>query len=111
TIFSTRRSDIKQTHAFKLLAPRVSPFEITERATSDKIAATIRHFQRQALVTIEQHPVISCDAREALQIGNYHDRKFESLRLVNRHQTHRVRRLIDLAFTLATANRFKLFDV
>ena len=62
-------------------------------------------------MTIEQHPVVSRDARESLQIGNDHDRKLETLRLVNRHQSHRISGLIDLSFTLATANRFKLLNV
>ena len=60
---------------------------------------------------IEQHPVVSGDSRKPLQIGNDDDRKFQSLRLVNRHQPHRVRCLIDLPFTLAAADGFKLFDV
>src|SRR6185295_2996293 len=89
----------------------MSLLEITERATGDEIAATVRHLQRQSLVTIEQDPVVSGDTRESLQIGNDHDRKLEALRLVNRHQSDRVGSLINLSFTLTTANRFKLFHV
>jgi len=49
--------------------------------------------------------------RFAMKIRNDHDRKLQTLRLVNRHQTHYVRRLVHLAFAFAAANRFKLFDV
>src|SRR5215212_2235751 len=62
-------------------------------------------------MTIEQYPVVSRDAREPLQVGNDHHRKLEALRLVNRHQPHRVSRLINLPFTLATPYSFKLLDV
>src|SRR5215213_1728497 len=94
-----------------MFAPRVSLLEIRERAACDEIAAPVRRFQSQTIMTIEQEPVVSRDTRESLQIGNDHDRKLEPLRLVNRHQAHRVSRLIDLSFTLTTADRLKLLDV
>src|SRR5688500_11335411 len=63
------------------------------------------------MMTIEQHPCVCRNTREPLQIGDDHNRKLESLRLVNRHQTHGIGSLIDLSLTLAAANRLKLFDV
>src|SRR5256885_15901884 len=86
-------------------------FEIGEGATGNEIATTVGHFQRQALMTIEQHPSVCGDARETLQIGNDHHRKLQTLRLMNRHQANRIGSLIDLPLTLTTANRFKLFHV
>src|ERR1044072_8672065 len=59
--------------------------ESIKRSSARKVAAAVRHFQSQAVVTIEQEPVVSRDARESLQVGNDHDRKLEALRLVDRH--------------------------
>src|ERR1051325_8430615 len=111
TILSARGGDVKQAHAFKLFAPRVSLLEVAERATGDEIAAAVRHFQSQAVVPIEQEPVVSRETRESLQIGNDDDREFETLRLVNRHQSNRICCLINLPFTLATPYSFKLLHV
>ncbi len=89
----------------------MSLFEIRKRAARDEIAAPVRHFQRQTVMTIEQEPIVGRDARESLQIGNDHDWKLETLRLVNRHQSHRIRSLVDLSFAFATADRFEVLDI
>jgi hypothetical protein len=52
----------------------VSLFKIGVSATRNQIAAPVRHFQREALVPVEQHPTVGGDARESLQIRNDDDR-------------------------------------
>src|SRR5688572_15410529 len=94
-----------------MFAPCVPLLEVAKRAARDEIASPIGHFQSQTLMTIEQHPRIGSDSRETLQIGNYHDWKLQPFRLVNRHQSYGVRSLIDLSFTFATPDRFKLLNV
>src|SRR5262245_53967262 len=45
-----------------------------------------------------------------MQIGDDHNWKLQPLRLMNRHQSHRVGRVVDLPFTLATASLFEFTD-
>src|SRR5688572_1630465 len=94
-----------------MFAPCVPLLEVAKRATSNEIASPVRHFQSQTLMAIEQHPGVGSNSRETLQIGNDHDGKLQTFRLVNRHQSHGVRSLIDLSLAFATSDRFKLLHV
>src|SRR4030095_1152778 len=87
-------------------------FELGKRAASDFSAAAIRNFQRQTSMTIEQHPgVFTVKARQAMQLGNDHHGKLQSLSLMDRHQTNCICCFVNLPFTFTTTDRFKLLDV
>src|SRR5436190_14061941 len=47
----------------------------------------------------------------SMEFGDDYNGKLKPLSLMDRHQLHRVRSLVHLAFTLTSSNRFKLFDV
>ena len=46
-----------------------------------------------------------------MEIRNDHDGKLQTLRLMDRHQAHHIRRLVHLPFALAAAGGFELLDI
>ena len=72
--------------------------------------APIGNFNRETLVAIENVPRL---ARFLLtmEIRNDHDGKLQTLRLMDRHQAHYIRRLVHLPFAFAPAGGFELLDI
>ena len=110
SILSPSCRDVQQAHAFKFFAPAKALAQIIKQRAANGLAAAIRNADGQTSMAIKDVPAFA-DVQLALQIRNDHDREFQPLCLMDRHQPHDVGRLIHLAFAFSPAKAFKLFDV
>src|SRR5258705_13988575 len=94
-----------------MFPPGVSLLKTIESQTGHgTAAASVRNLQSQSMLTIQQDPILR-RPRRALQVGNNHDRKLQTLCLVNSHQLHGVGGLIYLALAFAAADGLEFLNI
>src|SRR5258708_898356 len=110
TILGAGGGHVKEAHAFELFAPTGPFLQLIKKGAAHHLTAPVGHPQAQTLASIENKGRVAPN-RFAMQVGNDHHRELESLRLMNGHQPHHVRRLVHLAFAFAAADGFELFNI
>ena len=110
TIFSPGGRNVKHAHALEFFAPAQALPQFIEQGAAHRLAPPIGNSNGKAFVAIQNVPGFT-RFLFAMQIGNDHHGKLQTLRLMNRHQAHHIRRLVHLPFGFASAGGFELFDI
>ena len=110
TIFSPGGRNVKHAHALEFFAPAQALPQFIEQGAAHRLATPIGNSNGKAFVAIQNVPGLT-RFLFAMQIGNDHHGKLQTLRLMNRHQAHHIRRLVHLPFAFAPAGGFELLDI
>src|SRR5262249_10910470 len=99
-------SNVEQAHALEALAQSRAPCKSVECFSLQPAASAVRGRDRQPKMTIKEVPIPK-HFRFSMELGQHHDREFETLCLMHRHQSNRVCRFVDLPLAFAAPGLFE----